>query len=224
MIRRMSGDTMTDPVAHPEMRIPKRRAEIIGRIFIAAFVAFFVALSVFNLVNRVAVISSAIWLLLVTAVIFAICRVEGIGKFLRDLLGGFASTQFVERVTAETRLTEIRFGYQLFGRRYFYLKLPVGKIEGVDWTTGQAGAWHVGLWFDHDDPARHEEGSRKPDQDVYIVGPCGWKEETEALGLSLVDFLCNAGASLVRGEDKCSFVRKTAQTDPNGEHPTMPCA
>ena len=212
---------MTDSVAHPEMRIPKRRAEIVGLIFAVAFVAFFVALSVFNLVNRVAVIPSAIWLLLVTAVICAICRDE---EFLRYLLGGFASTQFVERVTAETQLAEIRFGYQLFGRRYFYLKLPVGKIEAVDWTIGQAGEWHVGLWSDHDDPAKHEEWSGKPDQDVYIVGPPGSKEEAETFGLSLVDFLCNAGASLVRGEDECSFVRKTAQTNPNGEHPTMPCA
>ena len=217
----MSGDTMTDPVAHSEMRIPKPRAEIVGLIFAAAFVAFFVALSVLNLVNRVAVIPSIIWLLLVTAVICAICRDE---EFLRYLLGGFASTQFVERVTAETQSAEIRFGYQLFGRRCFYLRLPVGKIEAVNWTTGQVGDWHVALWFDHDDPAKHVEGSRKPDQDVYIVGPSGSKEETETFGLSLVDFLCNAGASLVRGEDECSFVRKTAQTDLNGEHPTMPCA
>jgi hypothetical protein len=185
-------------------------------------VAFFVALSVLNLVNRVAVIPSAIWLLLVAAVICAFCKVEGTGKFLRDLLGGFVPTQFVERVAAGTQLTEVRFGYQLFGRRCFYLRLPVGKIEGVNWTTGQGGAWHVGLWFDHDDPSKAQEGSPKPDRDVYIVGPPGSKEEAETFGLSLVDFLRNAGASLVRGKDECRFVRQTARTDPNGEHPTTP--
>ncbi len=206
---------MTSEMNSSEMPIPKPRIEVIAAFLITALIVFFVILAVGNLLNRVALISSSVWLLLVTGVIWSRCREEGVRKFLINLRGVFASKQFVESISGGTHPTEIRFGYQLLGHRHFYLRLRVDKIETVDWRFGQAN-WCVCLWFDHDDPAKSEKKQKwhvKPDQDIYIVGPCRRKEDTAALGHSFVDFLRQAGASLVRGEDECSFVRKGADTE-----------
>jgi hypothetical protein len=213
----MRRKTMTNRMTLSEMAVPKPRGEIIGAYVLTTAIVFFVVVGVSNLLNRIALIPSIIWLVLVATVVWGRCRKEGIGKFLTNVQGRFASKHFVEKISEEKVRTEIRFGYQLFGRRYFYLRLPIDKIETVEWRSGQAtdmvgrdmNDWHVVLWFDHDDPAKRDKWSRKPDQDIYIVGPDRRKEDTEAFGLSLVDFLRNAGALLAQGEDNCSFVRPT---------------
>jgi hypothetical protein len=72
--------------------------------------------------------------------------------------------------------------------------------------------WCIGMWFDLDvneNRGRRRYG-RKPDQDIYIVGPSGPKGETRTFGLALVDFLCRAGAPMVRGKDDYTFVRTTS--------------
>jgi hypothetical protein len=222
---------MAQAAAHLQMKIPKPRSEILASVLITAFVAFFVALSVVNLMRRDAMIPSAIWLLLVTAVIFTGCRVEGTRTVLRGFLGSFASTQFVERAAGEGQRAEVCFGYRLFGHRFFHLRLPIDKIRSVEWHTGQSSSlagrdmndWLVALWFDQDDPAKRVEGTRKPDQDVYIVGPSGKREETAAFGLRFVEFLRESGVPLVLGMDDSTFERGDPRTNESGTGPTPRC-
>ena len=176
-------------------------------------------LSVINLLNHVAMIASAIWLLLVVLAIWTICSEDGLRTFLVNVLGCFASRRFVESVSEGMGPARIRYGYQLLGRRFFYLTVPVDRIAEVAWHTGQASDrlgrdaddWHIAIWYYHDDPVKSEKrkGLWNPDQEIFCVGPSGPKSDIAALGHSLVDFLRGSGASLVLGKDECSFVRKT---------------
>jgi hypothetical protein len=72
--------------------------------------------------------------------------------------------------------------------------------------------WHVVLWFDHNDAAKslRQNMLRKPDQEVYVVGPERRKKTTEAFGLSFVEFLRAAGVMLVPGEKENCFVRSAS--------------
>jgi hypothetical protein len=214
---------MANQIDSSMLVIPKQKRGALGATVIIAFILFFVVLSVINLLNHVAMIASAIWLLLVVLAIWTICKMDGLARVLVNVLGCFASRQFVESLCEGAGHARIGYGYELFGRRYFYLTVPVEKIALVDWHTGQGSErlgrdindWNVVVWYDHDDPVERQkrEGTRNPDQDLCIVGPSGPKSEIAALGHSLVDFLCKAGASLRPGKDECSFVRKTADTE-----------
>ena len=135
----------------------------------------------------------------------------GFRRLLIDSLGFFAFKQFAESVAPDTGSVEVRFGYHLLGRRLYYFTVPLEKIQEVEWSPGQnPELWIVFVWYDHDNPERSLKRRmlRKPDQDIYCVGPSQCRERTETLGLAFVDFLLRGGARLVR-EDDCTFVRAT---------------
>jgi hypothetical protein len=203
-----------------EMAIPKSRIGILFHVVFAAGIFFFTILAITNLFVHVAIIASCTWLAIVFIGVRTACKTDGsVWKFVINWLGCFARRQFVEATLRETGPAEIRFGYQFFRRRLFYFLVPVDKIETVDWSTGQAtdmagrdmNDWHVALWFDHDDVSKSEKkqkwGLKKPDQDVYIVGPSTCKAEAEILGLAFVTFLHAAGATWLERIDDCTFGR-----------------
>lgn len=198
-----------------EMPIPKPYSEVILSIVLTSFVLFFVSLAILNLVDRIAVIPSILWLLYVSLIIQFRCKENGIYGFFINFLGKFSLRQFVER----NQTTEIRFGYQLAGYRLLYFKIPVNKIESVEWKPGQASEragrdmndWYVSLWFDHDDPIKSQKklGLRKPDQDVYVVSSARRREDTEFFGMAFLNFLQESGVFLSPvGEDKTTFSRE----------------
>lgn len=200
-----------------EMAIPKPKGEIVGAVVITAFISFFVLLATVNVVFfRIAMLASVLWLLFVGAILALGAKEEGASKLLVKFMGLFAKRHFVESGTSEGGDRAVRFGYRFFGRRFCYLQIAVKRIESVVWNTGQASDlakrdmndWQVVVWFDHEDSAKREEWSRKPDQDLYIVGPSGKREDTAALGLELIAFLNRAGATLLRVADENKFVRK----------------
>jgi hypothetical protein len=202
----------------PELAVPQPVRAVIGAFALTGFILFFVLLAVENLLNWAAVIPSLIWLSLVSAVLFGFCKERGISQVLTEILGAFARKQFARAIPHDGGQSEIQFGYRILGYQRLHLAIPLDKIKSVNWSTGQAthmagrdmNDWSVALWYDHDDPARSEEkkGLRKPDQEVYIVGPTGKKENTAAFGRSFVDYLRESGASLVAGDDDCTFVRR----------------
>lgn len=208
---------MNDPRTRTELPIPRLRREYVLLVVAAAFVGFFVAIAAYNLLHGVAIVISVVWLILVAAGIWGSYKAGGsLARWLVNIRGGLAPRHFVESVSDGADPAEIGFGYEWFGRRHFYLRLPIGKVETVQWHPGQATAmagrdcndWHVALWFDRDDPAPREAWSIKPDQDIYIVGPSRRRVDTEAFGLALVEFLRETGADLVPGKDECTFVRR----------------
>lgn len=138
--------------------------------------------------------------------------------FLISLMGDLFGRRYAEWSPAEAQPNCIRFGFQLFSRRFVQKSIRIDRIESVEWHTGQAtdmagrdmNDWHIWVWFNHGGPAHTESwrrGRRKPDQDLYGVGPADLKERTEALGLSFVSFLRSAGADLIQGDISSCFVR-----------------
>ena len=75
--------------------------------------------------------------------------------------------------------------------------------------------WSVALWYDHGDPEKSKKHHmlRKPDQDVYIVGPSRPKEVTAALGEDFLSFLRVIGSTLLQGDSDSLYVRETLKTN-----------
>ena len=205
--------------SYHEMPIPKSRSEVVLQFVITVIVVSSVLLAVVNLCSGVALIASFIWLAFVTTMIRSSCRREGgIRPFLMSLMGDLFGRRFAEWSPDEAPPKCIRFGFQLFGRRFVQQSIRIDRIESVEWHTGQAtdmagrdmNDWHLWVWFSHDDPARTEarrKWHRKADQDLHGVGPADRKQRTEALGLSLVSFLRSAGADLIQGGISTCFVK-----------------
>lgn len=213
---------MSNPAGIVELRIPKLLRGYVILVLLSAFLGFFTAVAIYNLLHGVMIVISIFWLILVAAGIRSSYKEAGsLGRWMLNIRGGLAPRHFVESVSGGTRPAEVGFGYEWFGGRHIYLRVPVEKIETVEWHPGQATAmtgrdckdWHVALWYDHDDPDRRKIPSVKPDQDIYIVGPSQRRERTETFGLRLVEFLRNAGADLVPGKDECTFVRRAADAE-----------
>jgi len=203
-----------------QIKIPKPLGEVVGAYVITSFIVFFVAVAVSNLFHRIAIIPSLLWLILVAAVNIGSLREIGGRRNLVDLLGSFSRKHFAEIVETGVNTRDICFGFKSLGRRLFYESVNVSKIESLEWRTGQATGmagrdmndWHVILWFNHDDPAKSEKQKkwhRKPDQDLYIVGPFRSKKATASFGRDFLSFLEKAGVALVQGEDDSTFIRES---------------
>ena len=205
--------------SNQEMTIPKSRAEVIFRFAITAFVVFFVLLAIVNFCSGLALIASSVWLALITWIIWEESRKEGgFRGFLISQMGDLFGRRFTKLSPADAQPKDVCFGFDLLGHRFIQQCFPVDSIESVEWRPGQATGmagrdmndWTVFIWFDHHDPATSEKRRkyRKPHQKIYRVGPSTRKERTEALGLSLVAFLRNAGADLVPADITACFARR----------------
>ena len=208
---------MNQPAPTAEMVFFEPKGKIVAVTLATAFVLFFVLLAFHNLVHWIAVIPSALWLLLVGSVMFGLIRHKGIKAVAVDFLEGFSLKQFIQAVPGNNGPNRVEFGYELFGRRFVQWFVGTDKIEHVSWSTGQASDrmgrdmddWHVAVWHDHGDPARSERLRqwRYADQEVHCLGPSGRKADVAVFGLALVEFLRKAGATLVAGENDCIFER-----------------
>jgi hypothetical protein len=207
---------------HHEMNIPKSRGEIVSTGFLS-FIVVSAFLAVLNLANHDAIILSIIWLLLVGWILWSKCQdAGGIRGYLIDWLAVFAGRDFVSVPQEDTHQARIRFGYDLFGRRFYQKDIGFDRIESVEWSTGQATSragrdmndWSVTLWYDHGDSERSKKHHmlRKPDQNIYIVGSSRPKEDTATLGKEFVSFLSGVGVLLVRGEGDNVYVRAPIRT------------
>jgi len=194
------------------------RAVVVAMV-LTAFLLFFVLLAIHNLFHGAAIIPSAIWLFLVGASLIGFGRERGVRRLAIDLLGAFSLKEFVRTGRPENGQNEIQFGYQIFGCRLLYFSVSADKVESIHWGTGQATSragrdmddWSVAIWYDHGDPIKSQKQQkwRHPDQDIYIVGPMGRKQEIAAFGNVLLDFLRKSGASLMQGRDECTFERRS---------------
>jgi hypothetical protein len=210
---------MTEADPSVSFAIPQPLRAVIGVCLMAGFLGFFVALGIHNLLNGTALIASSLWLLLVGVIFFGLCKERGIKQVCIEIMGAFARKHFVWTFLTAAGETQLRFGYQIFGSRYFVLTVPVDKVQSVHWSTGQAshmsgrdvGDWSVALWYDHGDPAKSQaqKNQRWPDQEVYILGPTGPKHQVAAFGQAFLDFLRQSRVCLVQGENDCTFIRQS---------------
>lgn len=196
----------------------------VGMVVLTAFLLSSIYLAIYNLLQLQGIIPSLIWLSLISFLLFGLCKEYGIKMVAIKILGAFSRKEFVQIINRQDRHNEIQFGYQAFGRHFFYFAVEADKITQIDWHTGQASSlagkdmndWHVALWYEHGDPIKSESmkkyGARHPDSEVYLVGLEGPKEKTTIFGHSLVDFLQKSGVSLVPGESDSTFVRPGSQS------------
>ena len=181
-------------------------------------IATFVLLAAGNLiflpeVSIVSALASVFWLLLVGGIVITnVLEEGGVRQFVINRMGIFAAQQFI-RAEPNEKEFGISIGYVLLGRSFSYLRLPVTAITSVQWSTGQATAlagrdmqdWSVAIWYNH-----HQGPRRKPfpgvrNEEVYLIGPTGEKEQVEAFGLQLVAFLTRLGVEFGKGRDACEF-------------------
>ena len=209
-----------------EMHIPKSPQDGIVYSVLYVFAFLSTSLAIANIFNRVGILASSIWIALVTTILWSASKdAGGSRKLLINCLGSLFGHNFVEATSPDAPAKEIRFGFNLFGRKIIRRSLPIERIESVYWSTGQATSmagrdmndWSICLWFDHRDLARSERERkikyRKPDQEVYIVGPERRKKITEKFGLDFAEFLRESGAQLVRNDKDNGFDRcKTPST------------
>jgi hypothetical protein len=204
-----------------EMPIPKSRSEGVLTFVFASIIILFAFLGMVNLCNRTALVSSSLWLVLITIILWSGSKTDGgFRKYLANRLGDLVGRRFVDAISQNAQPGEIRLGYKLLGHRVIQQIIAIEAIESIAWYTGQAtditkrdmNDWQVRLCVDHHDSDKSAKKRklkhRKPDQDVYIIGPAMRKDLAEALGLSLVTFLRDAGAKLTQGEIPTSFIRQ----------------
>ena len=213
-----------------EMTIPNSGTGVTIQLVMILISVVFLVLAVVNIFNGVGLIASVTWIVFVTMLTWSGIRKEGgLIRFLNHHLGELLGRHYAEVPAHDPPSREIRFGYELLGHRFVKQSISIDAIETVEWCTGQATSMagrdmhdrHVCLWYDHGDPAKSEKQRkwhRKPDQDVFIVGPSTPKQRADALGIQFVEFLRDAGALLVQTETSDCFVRN------RHDNPTNPSA
>ena len=205
------------------MTIPKSRGEILPNGFLSLIVVVSVFLAVLNLANHVAIILSVTWLIFVAWILWSGCRdAGGVRRYLIDWLAAFAGRRFAVVPHEDAHQARIRFGYELFARRFYRKDIEFHLIESVELSPGQATSttgrdmkdWSVALWYAHGDSEKSKKNHmlRKPDQDVYIVGPSTREEDAATLGTEFVSFLRCVGVLLIPAECGNVYVREPTGT------------
>lgn len=188
-------------------------------LILATIIAFFVAVAVYNLIHSAGLSTfescgSIVWLIIVSLwIVVAYFEAGGLRQMTVNLLGMFAHHGFVQVERDQDGSELICYGYEMFERRHFYFKVPVGLIARVHWSAGQASDvsgrdvddWTVGIWF-------HPDGGPftwTPDdwrtKTLHIVGPHLPRRDATALGNALVKYLRDRGVRLDPTEKDCEF-------------------
>jgi hypothetical protein len=157
--------------------------------------------------------ASLVWLALVAFWLALAVWQVGVCGSLVVVLGTLSRRQFADSRPAGDGVV-IGFGYELLGRRFYYLRIAAEDVNSVDMSSGQATAnaghdmedWSVAVWYRNPAPSRFVfPGSR--DDLVYIVGPPGPRGQTAERLAAVVAFLRAAGIDLEPGEDETEFRR-----------------
>src|SRR5262245_18804701 len=117
-------------------------------IGLIAFVGGFVWLAVSNIIAYwnapsfrpfalVGLVASVLWLLIVAFTLYAVLHEIGLRPFAIEFLGMFSYRHFAE-VRRDADRIVLSFGYELFRRRFYYLRLDSDWLVSIDMSTGQA--------------------------------------------------------------------------------------
>lgn len=207
------------PPSDPRLPLPPNGGACGGGCALV-FVGAFVALAVDNLLSPVGApvlgacgaVASVLWLALVAFVLVLTLWSVGLWGSVVAVLGAFSLRHFADARTTDDG-TVIGFGYQLFGRRFYYLRVAPDQITSVDISTGQAtahagrdmGDWSVALWYRVEGAAPFGPWPGARNDEVYIVGGAGPREATAEWLSAVVAFLRAAGVNLEPGEADTEF-------------------
>lgn len=174
-------------------------------------VAGTVAIAICNLVHHEAMFPSVLWLGLVGFGVWAASDATTPRQLLINTLGGFSFRQFVEITPLGRRSSSVNFGYELFGKSFYQLRIPAEDVWRVNWRTGQASYhaghdvddWRVMIWYRDDD-------AKPRGPNLRMVGYEGAKEPIDAFGRRFVDFLKAGGIELLWDEKESEFITPNA--------------
>ena len=166
-----------------------------------------VAVAIFNLVHFEALIPSTLWLALAAFGVWAALDDGPPGHLLINTLGGFSYRQFVEAARSDKGNLSINFGYELFGRSFYQLRIPAEDVWWVNWTAGQASHragrdmddWHVAIWY-------RDENDKIDGRNLRLIGYESSRERIRKFGNQCVEFLKRAGIELVWDEAESEWV------------------
>jgi len=206
-------------IVFSEMRILKSVRQFVGEIvalfLMCSFVLFFGLLALLNLVlfrgeSFIGILASVGWLVLVLFGIWGLYKYEGsIRHLLIHLMGIFSRYHFAAVCQQKEGWDTLCFGYKLFGRRFYLLKIKCDGIQTVDWSMGQASGrsgqdandWSVVVWYGKRQATKGSWDSfDKHDLGLYIVSPEQEKTKTEEFGNRFVAFLRDAGVPAAQKE------------------------
>jgi hypothetical protein len=180
----------------------------VGSAILVFIVIIWLILAARNLIYREAVISSALWIILVTVTVVSRVRVHGVRRYCRSVLSGFARNQLL-RVERNHESRTLAVGFRLLGRDFIEYRIPAEDLASLSWSSGQASDmagrdvddWTVFLWYRHHDPQREERELqshyKRPGFAILAIGPAGAKYVTESLGLHVATFLIVSGCPVV---------------------------
>lgn len=206
-LRHAGSRSVSVTVAHGELVVPQPRSGPIVATVGTAIIVVFVSLALRNLLHGIAMIPSALWLLLIAFVVMNGIRESGWRGFWIAAAGAF-SRQQVLAVSTSGDSSTLEVGFRLFGFNIVERRVPVQDLAGICWNTGQASElarrdaddWSVFLWYWHRDPAKEATQRkfrmRRPGQAPIVIGPPRAKSVTEALGWEVIGFLDDSGISV----------------------------
>jgi hypothetical protein len=202
---------------YAELPVPTRRdafAATLGYLFVLIFVLVATG-NMFYLrhIPILATLASVAWLFFVFMVVVTNVREEGgVRQYVINRMGIYAGHQFVRAEPNEDAIS-ISIGYLLFGQTLNYLRIPACAITSIQWSSGQGTAmagrdmndWSVAIWYHHPNGPRRKPFPGVRDEENFLIGPSGPKEEVEAFGKQLVAFLTRIGVELTVGRDDREF-------------------
>lgn len=212
--------TQPDNVDKSEFRIPKYLInslyEMVISLLMFVLMVFFIILAIlvlifFMFLPVISVVASVLWLVFIFFIIRDSCKEQGgLKQLLTNCMGVYAWHQFAEISKQDNEQKVICFGYRLFGKRYYYIRIPCNDIKAVVWEMGQASYlarkdkndWQVRLWYHK--PFELKDDTNKyfdPTTGVFVFGPYLKKEKIEVIGNNFVKFLRDNNAIDAKFDD-----------------------
>ena len=187
--------------------------EIVALLLMCSFILFFVLAAIFNLVMFrdmpiSGLLAAAVWLVLMLLCVWGLRTFNaGIRHSLVCFMGFFSRYHFAAICQQIEGWDALCFGYKLFGRHFFLLKIKCDGIRTVDWSIGQlsdrlgrdANDWSVVIWCDKRQATKGSwDCIDKHDLGLHIIGPEQEKIKAEELGNRLVELLREAGVAAAK--------------------------
>ncbi len=228
----------TQKQAISRMDIPRNRRSFITGVVISVFyfviVVNIVDIAISNLTDyKIVSIITIIWslfLLLTIAgyIIHCIFKEHGIRLYILNRLSKFSSRQFVEIIPQHSNDLIIRFGFTLLGHDFTHIQILNTDIVSISWSSAQAKLyklagnymedWQVNLRYQQKGSKRQvDTGLSK--EELYAVNPLARKNETIALGESLIEYFRSSGIELHPTMNEFEFTTQK-QDDIGVELPT----
>jgi hypothetical protein len=178
-------------------------AATIGTIVVALSVTF----AIQNLINRIALIPSILWLTLLTLALISSLREAGFVSFCRGIVIAFCRRQFLE-VKSSSERKRLEIGSKAFAFDLVEHRIAADDLVELTWRPGQGsdmagrdvGDWSLFLWYRHGDQALAALQKRRlhprPEERVVVIGTPQARETAEQLARDVWKFLSESGVSV----------------------------